>query len=183
MKYKSLAEIFSRLIEIVGEQSNERYGVVGKVKNIDTTKMQCDVEPINGDSDIIGVKFACAQNQDTGFIVIPKTGSEVTVLFENPNYGSIVHVKEIDEIRVTGNKITIDLTGNFEVSTTLGNHEIEAKQFKFKGTSTTLKAIWTETLTNLQALTVSTAFGPSSVPVNAANFALTLTTKVNTFFT
>ncbi len=107
------------------------------------------------------------QDPDNYWFRTPK-GLHVS-LKENPD-GDEGHIIKIEH--PNGNSIVVDDNGvhfakNQDGLINLGTFA-EAEEFAIKGE--TWKDKQTDLLTHIQALTVSTAFGPSSVPINIADF-------------
>jgi len=76
------------------------YSVLCTVKSVDTTNNICDCEPIDGSADLLEVRLM-AQN-DTGFLIIPKTDSVVVVTMINKYTGYVAMFSEVEKIYLNG---------------------------------------------------------------------------------
>lgn len=98
-------------IQELAEGNNEIYSIVGTVAKVDEGKRTCDVQPVNGDAQIFGVRLQAELNRSDGFVMVPKVGSDVVVTFINNLTGYIALTSEIDHISV---KTTQDLATEVE---------------------------------------------------------------------
>jgi hypothetical protein len=69
-------------------------------KNIDTTKMICDCEPIDGGADFLDVRLNA--NYKNGFLLVPKTNSIVIISQLSDATAYVSMVSEIDNIYLGG---------------------------------------------------------------------------------
>ena len=83
-----------------------------KVTKVDKDKMLCDVEPINGDAEILDVKLSPDETQDYGFLPIPKEGSTVMVVFEDKNEAFVSLVAEVESYLIKIDSITLFIDAN-----------------------------------------------------------------------
>jgi hypothetical protein len=72
------------------------------VKSVNGNK--CDVEPVNGDSEIFDVRL---QGEDTnnGILMIPKVGSVVIVSMVDKDSGFVTMYSEVEEIHLRGESL------------------------------------------------------------------------------
>ena len=98
-----MAEIQDIIREFISLRLNEEeiYSVIGTASNIDTTERTCDVAPIDGTADILGVKLQSIINGTKGFVQIPKANSKVVVTFLNKQTGYVALCEEVDKILIT----------------------------------------------------------------------------------
>ncbi len=127
----------------------------GTVEKVDEVKRLCDVRI--GGVVYENVLLYALENADLkGWVIIPKKGSNVVV--SRIGSGSRLYVEmfsEIDKILATIDGTTFQLT---------------AKGFTLMRAAAGLKKTLADLCDALAKLTVSTAVGPSSVPINVADF-------------
>jgi hypothetical protein len=104
---KSKQNIPQMLREIVKDR-NEIYSVVGKVISLNENERSCDVEPLNGDADLFGVRLQADLSASTGAVVIPKIDSHVIVTFLNNSTGFVSVCTDVDKIHVECDSITFN---------------------------------------------------------------------------
>lgn len=76
----------------------ELYSVVGKCKNISESDRTCDVEPLDGSAEILGVRLQASISSHKGVVFIPKDKSEVLVTFINKDTGFVSVYSEIAKV-------------------------------------------------------------------------------------
>jgi hypothetical protein len=84
------------LIQQLAHNGDEKYSIVGKVKSVDG--LVCDVEPINGDADILDVRLVADETEKL-FVLIPKVDSIVVVSFITKEVAFISMVSEVSEVK------------------------------------------------------------------------------------
>lgn len=92
--------------------------MIGKVKSVDDAQRTCEVEPINGDADLIEVRLQAVQSGNTGWYMKPKVNSDVLVTFVNKDLAFVAMCSEVEELRlnigtqtVTVKSTEIELSG------------------------------------------------------------------------
>ncbi len=78
------------------ETDEEIYGIIAEVEDVDVDEMTCDVSPLNGDADIIGVKLKTGA-KTSGILLVPKIGSLVIVNMLTKEDGFVAMFSEIDQ--------------------------------------------------------------------------------------
>jgi hypothetical protein len=169
------------------------YSLVGKVKSVDDNERTCDVEPLNGDADILGVRLQADLSADKGIYIKPVVNSFVIVTFLDESAGFVSAYSEIEsaEIVIQNNKVAIDATeikaeaqGNKVLinSTKIQAEvpdkiiEIAADGISIAGSAFNLKSALDELIDNLVGLNVIVP-GIGAAPLSPATIALLNVTK------
>lgn len=87
-------------IREIAKVEGEMYSIVCTVESVDTSAKTCKCVPVDGKSDLLGVRLM-AQNQ-TGFYIIPKVDSVVVVTMTNGFTGYVAMFSEVQEIQLNG---------------------------------------------------------------------------------
>ena len=125
------------------------------VQSVDLQNRQCICQPLNGSSEAsITVNLAAEPND--GILVTPTIGSTVLVAQTIQNDPFVLMFSDVDGFMV--------IQADFELNVSNGKISISNNAGDL---ATQLDAL----LTQLQAITVPTAWGPSGVPINASEFA------------
>lgn len=95
----NLQDIFNDFIASYFK-SEEMYSIVGTAGNINESERTCDVSPLNGNADILGVRLQASLDSTTGFVQIPANGSKVVVTFINPQTGFVALCETVDKILI-----------------------------------------------------------------------------------
>lgn len=90
--------MISDAIKALAHKHSETRILIGTVKNLDTKKRTCDVEPHNGDADILDVLLQVVEGTNNGFFLLPKAGSEVVVLLFDDYLGAVIQTADIDKM-------------------------------------------------------------------------------------
>lgn len=85
------------------EENNEIYSKVCKVIAYDSSKETIDVEPIDGDTEIIEVRLIAGESK-TPFICVPSVGSFVVVTFLSVETAFCSLYSEIETIKIRGDQ-------------------------------------------------------------------------------
>lgn len=102
---RTIREILNEIVK----NRDEIYSIVAKVTEVDEDTRTVDVEPLNGDAEIFGVRLQADQESESGVVIIPKVETNVVVTFLNKSTGFVSLVTEVDKIHVTSEtEITID---------------------------------------------------------------------------
>ena len=136
----SIREYIQKIAEKSGKGNAEIYSVIAKVTLVDSSKYTCDVEPLNGDIEILGVKLkAGIDSNNQTMVCIPKVGSNVICTFINDSQAYVALCDEVDKIEI-------------------------------KSSQESLKSILEDLISAIEKVTVTTAMGPSGTPINIAEF-------------
>lgn len=160
-------EVISREIKRIAGGGEGRL-LSGVVQSVNAGALTCAV-----------VLSAHAADSETDDVYLnAKLDNNGLVLF--PAVGSVVWVAEIDGAGQWGVVRCSELT---KMAVKIGNStmKVTAAGLTFERGGVSLKSLLTDVLNHIMALTVSTATGPSSVPVNVADFASDLN-HVSTIF-
>jgi hypothetical protein len=82
----------------IAKTDDELYSIVAKVTKLDKKKRVCDVEPLNGDAALFGVRLQADVEKSDGVVIFPKVGSSVIVTFINEKTGYVAQVTTIESI-------------------------------------------------------------------------------------
>lgn len=88
----TIKEIIQKLAKGGGESNS----MVCLVKKVDG--LSCDVEPINGDADILDVRLVADEKEDV-FVLLPKIGSMVIVTFLTETAAFVSMISEVSEVK------------------------------------------------------------------------------------
>lgn len=151
-----MANLADILRKILADQE-EIYSVVGKVVSIDTEERTCDVDPLNGDARLLGVRFQASPNGDSGWVIHPGLNSMVVVTFLNKNAGFVSLCSEIDKVEVGISSVSL---------------EMDVDGFKIERNGVNLGDTLSSLIDQIKLLTVTCAApgSPSTIPVNVAAF-------------
>lgn len=78
----------------------EMYSIIAKVKKVDLSDYTCDVEPVNEDVELLGVKLHSGIGSAKTILIIPKIGSHVVCTFINKTQAYVSLCDEADKIEV-----------------------------------------------------------------------------------
>ncbi|MDP1812332.1 MAG: hypothetical protein Q8K66_13100 [Sediminibacterium sp.] len=87
--------MIKELIQKLAEDGSEKYSLVCKVIKVEG--MNCEVEPINGDSPILDVRLVADESANK-YVLIPKVGSYVVVAFLTKEAAYVSMVSEVSEV-------------------------------------------------------------------------------------
>ena len=91
------------IIKIVEDGQNfEIYSKVCKVISIDKDLNTCDVEPLDGDAELLDVRLTATEENQTGFLVYPEIDSSVIVTFIDKDTAFVSMCTEVEEILING---------------------------------------------------------------------------------
>lgn len=94
----STEEVRNALINFIREQVNVFYPLFCTVVSVDEVNKSCEVEPINGDANILDVKILA--DADPGMFMIPKVGSTVAVSMLDKDNAFVVMYSELEKILI-----------------------------------------------------------------------------------
>jgi hypothetical protein len=133
---------------------DEKYSVVGTVTSVDESARTCEVQPVNGDATLYGIRLQAEQDTDTGAVLIPKKGAFVIVSFLGKNTGYVSERSRVDKIVWT--------IGQQELTYTSDGLRLESATSDLKTEVGNLIGLISGLLTTLTTFTVGTAVGPST---------------------
>lgn len=90
----NISEAINKLVK-----NNPDRCIVGTVKAVNG--ILCDVTPIDGTADLIGVRL-CTEDTATVFVIIPVVGSVVYVTMDSDTGGIVTGFSEVDEMYLRG---------------------------------------------------------------------------------
>lgn len=93
---RTLREIINEIVK----NNDEIYSVVAKVTEVDEDARTVDVEPLNGDAEIFGVRLQPDMEGTTGIVMIPKVDTNVVVTFLNKSTGYVSLVTDPSQILI-----------------------------------------------------------------------------------
>lgn len=129
--------------------------MLGQVVSVDEAEMTCVVKDYEG-NEIEDIRLRPVINGKESMTLFPKVdGWALIIKIEEEDDWMLIGADEIDKIRIK-----------------VGTSEFEIQNgFLIKRADETLKKIFDDLFTAIEQLTVNTNVGPSSVPINAADFA------------
>ena len=119
-----------------------------------------------------GVTLNTVILNQNGMLLIPADNSHVLVAEVNgPSMLTLIKCSNLLNVKILMGNTRVSVTDG-EVSVDInGSHLTVNDKLSYSNGSGSLKTVMDNILTHIQALTVSTGTGPSSVPVNVADFA------------
>lgn len=128
--------------------------ILGKVVSVDEDELTCVV--LDDETEINDVRLRPVINGNESMTLFPKVDGWVLIVrIDTEEDFMVIGADEIDKIRIK-----------------VGTSEFEIQDgFLIKRDDETLKKIFDDLFTAIEQLTVNTNVGPSSVPINAADFA------------
>lgn len=146
-------QIRRRLIEIAGNHGPLQT-VLAKVNSVHESEMTCDL-----DDDgvlIYDVRLTPVITGNETIAIYPKVGSmALAVRIEDDDEWMLLSCEKADKYRITANDCII---------------EMDSSGIKISKGSESLKAILSDLITAIKALTVPTGTGPSGTPINSTAF-------------
>jgi hypothetical protein len=92
-----MSEIKSAIRSLVSND-DEVYSIVGFVTKVDKKRKVVNVQPLNDDAELFGVRLQANESDTEGVVIFPKKGSNVTVTFLNKNTGYVAQFSEIESV-------------------------------------------------------------------------------------
>lgn len=102
-----MAESIRDLIQKIAKPNMPLPSIPCKVLSIDEDSVTCDVEPLNGDAEILGVKLSANEDSDTGVIIYPKEESIVYVIWLDSQNALVTLVSEVDKVTINTNELSL----------------------------------------------------------------------------
>jgi hypothetical protein len=81
------------------------YAKTGVVSNVNETTRLCDVTPNDGSPIVYNVRLQALKDSTTGFVQIPKAGTECVITFINRSTAVLISCKEITKLIVDADTI------------------------------------------------------------------------------
>ncbi len=130
-----------------------------KIKSIDGFK--CTVTVTNNDMDLEDVLLTSTEDNDKGFVLIPKIGTNAIVglIGDDENSLYLITVDEIDAVKIIidNQELIVDNTG-LNLSMTTG-------KLTLKNNISSVKGLLQDIVSMVKQITVSTGVGPSGTPL------------------
>ena len=166
---KSIADA----IRALGENNEEVYSVVGTVIAIDEDKLTCDCAPTSGGAIIYDVLLQAMEGQATGFVLIPMIGSSVIVTFISSVSAYVGATSNIQKMQCIVSGKEVNLTqGGIEIKAGFTNITVNDNGVSIVRAGISLVDVLSQLIDAIMAITVGTPSGPSTPPVNVAQFAV-----------
>lgn len=105
----NLAESIKKL----AKSNDEVYSSIGKVVSVDKDNNTIDVQPVNGDAEILEVRLQSQIASDKGIVVYPSLDSLVIVTWVNEVTAYVAMCEEVDEVslKIENQEFRIDASG------------------------------------------------------------------------
>lgn len=125
------------------------------VRSVNASAGTCEVIPVDGSAAISDVLLSASPNPE--MLITPKVGSEVLVSLLTKHRAVVVLVSTPDkvEINIQGKTFSLDKSG-----------------LSFTSPLDSLKGVLTDLISEIKAITVTTAQGPSGPVINQTGFDL-----------
>lgn len=152
--------------------------------SLDSAAGTISVQPTGNGMPITNVRLGSITGTDGGIVITPANGSVVVIgSIDGPGEWTLLKASDIASATIKTNNVLLQLDGN---GITLQNGTLEfaagASQFKINSPSESLHQLLHDLVGHIAALTVPTPAGPSSVPVNLADF-LALLPRIDALLT
>ena len=145
---------FAAAIKKITKTSDEVYAKVCEVLEVNEAEKTVDVKPIDGTAGIFNVRLQ-AESGAVGFVLIPKVGSMVLVVFLNKNNAAVVNTSEIEQLDLVIDGVEF---------------QIDKEGFLLKKENETLKKLMSDLIIAIKALKFTTNNGPTIKLINIADF-------------
>ncbi len=152
------------IIQQLAKTGDEIYAKIGEVISIDLNNMTVDVKPLDGSADIDDA-YLQADSDNGGWLMIPKKGSLVGVVFINKETAIVASTGQIDQ-------------ATLEIETV--KLEINQDGFLLKKENETLKKLMADLIKAIKAMKFTTPNGPTISLINLPDF-IDVETRFNQF--
>jgi hypothetical protein len=171
---------FVEALKKLTKTNDEVYAKVCEVLEVNQTEKTVDVKPMDDTAEIFNVRLQ-AESEKGGFVLFPKKGSAVLVVFINKNSAAVVNTSEIEklELVIENSELQID-KDKFLLSVETSVLEIDQEGFLLKKENETLKKLMADLIKAIKALKFTTNNGPTISLINIADF-ITLENRFNQF--
>jgi hypothetical protein len=134
-----------------------------KVLQINENNGTIDVQDIQADQELYNVRLRASIDNLEGVTLIPKIGSTVLVgaIGNSDNWVVLTH-SEVSKVVMVSDAVRFEINSHFLL----------------KKNNDTLGSVISDFINAIQSMTVMTAQGPSSVPINSAAFTA-ITARLN----
>jgi hypothetical protein len=100
------------IIKILAGTSTAMHLQVCKVKSVDADKRICDLEPLNGDAEILDARLQASTELAEGFVLVPKVNSFVVAGFFSKDAAVIVISSELEKVHIKVGDSELEVTGS-----------------------------------------------------------------------
>jgi hypothetical protein len=138
-------------IRQIAKSNDQVYSLLATVTEVDETTRTCDVEPLNGDAEIFGVRLQSKESDTEGVVFFPEVGSIVIVTFISSETGYVAVNSDIEKVEFKRKTLKIRLD-------TEGVH-LENQSQDLATKIGQLCDLLTDAFTQIEGLKVSTAVG------------------------
>ena len=94
------SENISDLINKLIETNDEIFSTVGEVSEVDENARTCTITPANGTAKIVGCRLQSGIDSQSGFVMIPKEGTNAVATFINNQTAYVAMMDELEKIIV-----------------------------------------------------------------------------------
>jgi exosome complex RNA-binding protein Csl4 len=98
-----------KALRAITKTDDEVYSIVGEVTKVDKKRRVVNVQPLNGDAEILGVKLQSNESDTEGLVIFPQKGSNVVVTFLNKNTGYVAMVSSVEMVEYIAQNLKISL--------------------------------------------------------------------------
>ncbi len=175
-----------RAIQQLSKSPEDFQSIIATVLEVRPADRVIDVQPRNSKAAIYSVRLQSVVKGDTGFVAIPKVGSDVIVSFISNTLAFVALCSEYERINLVVPSMSMSTE---EFVSNLGSSKIEADSvevtskdgFKIETESESLKNIWAELISILNAFQLLHPQGPTTgIAPQIATRLTSLETRVNT---
>ena len=147
--------------------------------SVDIAANTMSVLPGNGETPREGVLLNAVGNADNGMVLIPEDNSHVVIgSIEGPGQWLLLQASELRRATIKIGSVSLKITAH-GITAAYENTHLEISDLVRISTNTeSLHTILSDLLEAIKLITVTTATGTSSVPVNVAAFTA-LTARLN----
>lgn len=149
-----MSDIAAKIQQLAGTNNTDKLQLLlCTVNTVNEAARTCNVTPINGNFQ----SFDCSlmSDIDDGVLFIPAENSTVKVLFSDKTSPLVIQFSGIEKTILTAGDIQVILKDG---------------KLSITNSKKDLFTIMQNILSHIIALTVSTGTGPSSIPINVADF-------------
>lgn len=125
--------------------------ILGTVKNVDSDKKTCTVQPLDDQPEILEVRLSAVESPDKGVILIPTVDSFVIVGQTANEQPHVIMFSEVDSVSTIFQDV---------------EHKLDENGLKLTVGSSDLKEGLSDLKTAISQLKVMTSQGQSSIPIN-----------------
>lgn len=158
------------IVSIIQREIDKRLpkSLQAKVIAVDEAKAVCDVAPLDGGADILGIRLNAGTGNSLGITPVPKTGSIVTVTMLNKTAGYVALCSEIEKYILICDKVQFN---NGSLGGLIKIEDLISKLNTVEGDLNSLKKVFSTTWV------VVPSDGGAALKTAAANWAGDTITK------